>query len=156
MAEQAVARGWKLDLRLPLDQMLSLSGNWTFVDARYRTLTSLGEEGAGEPVQLDGLRVFNTAKYVGSGAIDFTPADQPWRLRLSGNWVGPYSPFDEPGETFGAYGLMHASAVIHVQKTEIDLGVRNILDRAYPEVIAGHIVSPGQPRSLFATLRVKF
>jgi outer membrane receptor protein involved in Fe transport len=139
-----------------MEEMFAFSGNWTFIDARYRTLTAVAEEGDGDPVKLDGLRVYNTAKYVGSSAVDFVPANQPWRVRLSGNWVGPYSPFDEPGEVVGAYGLMHASAVVHIEKTELDLGVRNVLDRKYPEVIAGHIVSPGQPRSVYATLRMKF
>jgi len=105
-------------------------------------------------VKLDGLRVYNTAKYVGSGAFDFAPGGKPWKLRLSGNWVGRYSPFDEPGETVGGYGLMHASGLVHFGKTEADIGVRNVFNRAYPELIAGHIVSPGQPRSLYATLRL--
>ena len=49
---------------------------------------------------------------------------------------------------------MHASGVIHFGKTEADIGVRNIFNRAYPELIAAHIVSPGQPRSVYATLRL--
>ena len=149
-------QGIELDWRIPFYRTFALSGNWTFVDARYRSLTSNSQEGNDGPVTLDGLRVYNTAKYVGSSAVDFAPSNQPWKVRLSGNWVGPYSPFDEPGETVGGYGLMHASAIVHIQKTELDLGVRNVLDRAYPEVIAGHIVSPGQPRSLYASLRVDF
>jgi hypothetical protein len=36
---------------------------------------------------------------------------------------------------------------------ELDVGVRNVLDRAYPELVAGHVVSPGQPRALFFTIR---
>jgi outer membrane receptor protein involved in Fe transport len=147
-------QGVELDLRMPIQRMFALSGNWTFVDARYRSITAVSEEGDANPVTLDGLRVYNTATYVGSGAVDFAPPERPWKLRLSGNWVGRYSPFDEPGETVGGYGLMHASGVIHFGKTEADIGVRNIFNRAYPELIAAHIVSPGQPRSVYATLRL--
>ena len=75
-------------------------------------------------------------------------------MRLSGNWVGPYSPFDEPGVVLGAYGLMHVGSIIRLtQQASVDLGVRNILDRAYPEVVAGHIVAPGEPRAAYVTLR---
>lgn len=147
-------QGIELDLRMPIQNMFAISGNWTFVDARYRSLTAVPEEGDGDPVKLDGLRVYNTAKYVGSGALDYVPPAQAWRLRLSGNWVGRYSPFDEPGETVGGYGLIHASGVVHFGKAEADVGVRNVFNRAYPELIAAHIVSPGQPRSVYATLRL--
>lgn len=33
-----------------------------------------------------------------------------WRISASGNWVGPYSPFDQPGRVLGAYGLAHQQA----------------------------------------------
>jgi outer membrane receptor for ferric coprogen and ferric-rhodotorulic acid len=48
---------------------------------------------------------------------------------------------------------MHLSATAVVGAIELDVGVRNVLDRAYPELVAGHIVSPGQPRAVFVTLR---
>jgi outer membrane receptor for ferric coprogen and ferric-rhodotorulic acid len=35
----------------------------------------------------------------------------------------------------------------------LDAGVRNIFDRAYPELVAGHIVAPGEPRSAYIGLR---
>jgi outer membrane receptor for ferric coprogen and ferric-rhodotorulic acid len=79
-----------------------------------------------------------------------------WNLRVAGNWVGPYSPFDEPGVVLGGYGLMHAGGRVRLSRSVVvDAGVRNILDRTYAEVVAGHIVSPGEPRSVYASLRYR-
>jgi outer membrane receptor protein involved in Fe transport len=103
---------------------------------------------------LDGLRVFNTARYVGDAALEVVPA-AAWRLRVTANFVGDYSPFDEPGVQLAPYGLLHLGGTWNVRGTEIDFGVRNLLDRAYPEVVAGHIVSPGQPRSVFVSARYR-
>jgi iron complex outermembrane recepter protein len=133
-----------------------VSGDWTFNDARYRDLLIQSEDGSGPPVNVSGLRVYNTAKYVGSAAVRFMPGGQPWSLRLAGNWVGPYSPFDEPGTVLGAYGLMHASMSTTVRGTDVDVGVRNLLDRAYPELVAGGLVSPGEPRAFFVRMQRSF
>jgi outer membrane receptor protein involved in Fe transport len=73
---------------------------------------------------------------------------------LSGNWVGPYAPFDEPGVLLGGYGLAHASAIVPVGRVEWDLGVRNLLNRRYPELVAGGRVAPGMPRAASVTARV--
>ena len=70
--------------------------------------------------------------------------------------MGPYSPFDEPGVVLGGYGLMHASVTTRVGAADLDVGVRNVLDRAYPELVAGGLVAPGQPRSVFASVRLPF
>jgi outer membrane receptor for ferric coprogen and ferric-rhodotorulic acid len=140
----------ELELRAPIATVGAINVDWTFLDARYRSLTV--EDDAG-PVNLDGLRVYNTATYVGAAAYTLAPIDAKWRFRVGGNWVGKYSPFDEPGVLLGGYGLMHLSVTALLDRMELDLGVRNVLDRAYPELVAGHIVSPGQPRALFFTIR---
>ena len=74
---------------------------------------------------------------------------------MSDNRVGPYSPFDEPGVVVGAYGLMRVAGVVLARVADIELGVRNVLDRGYPELVAGGLVSPGQPRSVYVTSRVR-
>jgi outer membrane receptor protein involved in Fe transport len=106
-------------------------------------------------VALNGLRVYNTSKYLGIAALDLTMPAAPWRIRLSGNWVGGYSPFDQPGVVLGGYGLAHLSATWTLRTLEADVGVRNLFDRAYPELVAGDVVSPGQPRTVFITLRAR-
>jgi outer membrane receptor for ferric coprogen and ferric-rhodotorulic acid len=56
----------------------------------------------------------------------------------------------------GGYGLLHASVSAHARRAEFEFGVRNLLGRRYPEVVAGHIVAPGQPRAITLTMRVGF
>src|SRR5439155_20940711 len=68
-------QGVEIGLRLPLGGTLSLDGDWTFSDARYRRLIT--EEGD----TLSGARVFNTAKYVGSVGLDLAPPAARWRPR---------------------------------------------------------------------------
>jgi iron complex outermembrane receptor protein len=149
-------QGLELDWHVPTaDRWVTFGGEWTFNDARYRSLAVAPEEG-GAPVVLNGLRVFNTSKYVGAADIDFSSPGGPWRVRLGGNWVGPYSPFDRPGDVLGAYGLAHAGSAWLFRSIEMDVDVRNIFDRAYPELVAGDVISPGQPRTLYVSLRSRF
>ena len=143
-------QGIELDWRARLTDRVSISGDWTLNDARYRSLTAApGDSGQAEV--LDGIRVFNTSKYVGAATVDVAPGAGSWRLRMGANFVGPYSPFDEPGVVLGGYGLMQLSASRSLGDITIQAGVRNVLDRAYPELVAGHIVAPGQPRSVFVS-----
>jgi outer membrane receptor protein involved in Fe transport len=147
-------QGLELEWRVPFaSQTAALSGEWTFNDARYRSSTIVTDDG--DAVVLNGLRVYNTSKYVGTSALDIAPIGQPWRIRVAGNWVGPYSPFDEPGTVLGAYGLAHVSGAWTFNRTEVEAGVRNVFDRAYPELVAGGVVSPGEPRTVFVSMRVK-
>lgn len=146
-------RGVELDLRSAVTQSLTLSGNWTFNDARY---TRLLVQSADDPTVVDtlsGLRVYNTARYIGVAAIDLAPPASAWSIRVGGNFVGPYSPFDEPGVVLPAYGVLHASGTTRIGRSSLGLGVTNLLDRAYPELVAGHVVSPGQPRAVYGSVR---
>lgn len=148
-------QGLEVEWRAPVaPRLLTISGDVTFNDARYRSLAAVPEDG-GAPDVLDGLRVYNTSKYVGIAALDLAPSTAPWRLRVAGNWVGPYSPFDEPGVVLGGYGLAHVSAAWTFRAVEADVGVRNVFDRSYPELVAGDVVSPGQPRTLYVSLRAR-
>lgn len=146
-------QGLELDFRLPITSRLSTSGAWTFNDARYRSISAAPEDG-GPPVVLNGLHVYNTARYVGAAALDMMIPQSSVRLRVTGNWVGPYSPFDAPGVVLGAYGLLHASGAVQAGRFHFELGLRNLLDRRYPELVAGDVYSPGQPRTVYFTTRV--
>ena len=90
------------------------------------------------------------------GPFDLAPTGAGWRVRVGGNWIGPYSPFDEPGVVVGGYGLMHLGLSTRVLGADVDFGVRNALNRAYPELIAGHLVAPGQPRAISLGVRRAF
>lgn len=150
-------QGVELEVHGPVDQFVTLSGDWTFNDARYTKQVEASADSSSAPIVLDGLRVYNTARYVGSATLDISPnrsAASPWTVQLSSNWVGPYSPFDEPGVVLGAYALAHASAHLRLTNTVgLDVGARNILDRAYPELVADHIVSPGEPRTVYVGMK---
>lgn len=138
-------QGVEFSLTLPLGDYARLTGSGTVTDATYLDQTTADGE------NLAGLRVANTAKYVGTAAIEFGRSTAAWSVRLSGNAVGGYTPFDEPEVELPAYGLLHLSGRLLVgERTMLRIGVRNLLDRSYPELRAGGFVSPGQPRSLYA------
>lgn len=140
-------KGLDVDIAVRVSGSVTVDASWTLTDARYRHLVT--EDGD----TLDGQRVFNTARYVGAGGIRFAPAGRRWFARVSGNVTGPYTPFDQPGTELPAFGLMHVSGGVMLGHASLEVGVRNVLDRVYAEVRAGDFVSPGQPRSIFATLR---
>jgi outer membrane receptor protein involved in Fe transport len=143
-------QGVELDLDARPSAWLLFSTDWTFTDARYRQLVT-------ETDTLNGARVFNTARYVGVASVEVSPPARRWHVRVSANAVGPYSPFDAPGVVLPAYALLHVSAGVAVARSaSIEVGVRNVLNRAYPELRAADFVTPGQPRSLDARLRWDF
>ncbi|HTK52510.1 MAG TPA: TonB-dependent receptor [Gemmatimonadaceae bacterium] len=146
-------RGVELSGEARISKPVTVSTDWTINDARYRSFTT--EDG---DVLRDEVRVFNTARYVGIAAIAVSqPGSGAWTVRLSTNVVGPYTPFDEePGFELPAYALLHLSGRVRFAKADLEVGVRNLLDRDYPELRAGGFVAPGQPRSIFASLRYVF
>ena len=57
----------------------------------------------------------------------------------------------------GGYGLLHLSGRVRLgTTTSLDLSIRNALNRRYPELVAGHVYSPGQPRTLNGGVTVAF
>ncbi|HUL68891.1 MAG TPA: TonB-dependent receptor [Gemmatimonadales bacterium] len=144
---QSRRQGVDLDLRIQPSPALGLTTAWTFTDAKYQQLIT--EDGD----TLSGARIFNTARYVGTAAIDITPPKTTVFLRLATNVVGPYTPFDLPGVELPAYALVHLTGGIRFGSLLLQAGVRNLFDQKYPELRAGDFVSPGQPISGFGTVR---
>jgi outer membrane receptor protein involved in Fe transport len=142
-------QGLDVGLEARMSHAVTLSGDWTLNDARYTSLVT--EDGD----TLNDARVFNTARYIGSAALEVAPPMAAWHVRLSGNVVGPYTAFDEPGAERPAYGLLHLSGGMLVGDAMVEVGVRNLLDRAYPELAAGGFISPGQPRTVFLTVQYR-
>jgi outer membrane receptor protein involved in Fe transport len=140
-------QGVELEFAGRVTPALSLTTDWTFNDARYRQTV------ASNSTPLNGLRVFNTAQYVGIVTLELAPARAHWQLRAGSDVVGPYSPFDMPGVVRPAYGLVQLSGSIERKQTLVELGVRNVFNTAYRELEAGGFVSPGQPRSVYGKLR---
>lgn len=148
-------QGVEVDWSVPLGESLATDGSWSFIDAIYTARVVPADDAASPPIVLTGLRVYNTAKHVGSSSLAWHWANGA-RVQVAGNWVGPYSPFDEPGVVLGAYGLLHVSAKARVRGMDVEMGVRNALGRRYPEVVAGHLVAPGEGRALFGGVKVSF
>jgi outer membrane receptor for ferric coprogen and ferric-rhodotorulic acid len=140
-------QGVELDVHAKLSPAWSVTGDWTFNDAKYLRLVT--EEGD----TLSGARVFNTARYAGSAALSWAPPFSVFNATLSTNAVGRYTPFDEPGVELDPYALVHLTAGVRFGTMLVQLGVRNLLDHRYPELRAGGFVVPGQPRSVFGTVR---
>ena len=143
-------QGVEVDLRARLTGALRLTTNVTFNDAKYRRLVT------GDGDTLSGARVFNTAKYLGSAALELTPTGAAWFAQVGTNFVGPYTPFDEPAVELRPYALLHLSGGYSVGRALLQVGIRNALDHAYPELRAGGFVVPGQPRTVYGTARYFF
>jgi outer membrane receptor protein involved in Fe transport len=143
-------QGVELEMDARPSPAVTVTGDWTFNDAHYTRLIT--EEGD----TLSGARVFNTARWIGAAAVQLAPPMRPWRLRLAGNFVGPYTPFDEPGVELASYGLLHGTAGYAWRGALLEVGVRNLLDRKYPELRAGGFVSPGQARTVIASVSYAF
>lgn len=145
-------RGVELSGEARVSVPITFTTDWTLNDAKYRRFET--EDG---DVIANRVRVFNTARYVGVAALSLSPMAGAWTVRLSTNVVGPYTPFDEAvGFELPTYALLHLSARVRLAKADVELGLRNVLDRSYPELRAGGFVAPGQPRSLFANVRYAF
>ena len=139
-------QGIEADLAAQITNEIRLTTDWTFNDARYRTLiTDDGDT-------LSGARVYNTAKYIGIAALDVIPHAN-WNVTLSTNVVGPYSPFDEPGVVLPSYAVFSLTVGVYTGSAYIQLGIKNLADKAYPELVAGGYVDPGQPRSVYGTVK---
>lgn len=149
-------QGVEVDWTLPVVWSITTHGAWSFNDAIYTSSARAGDNPA-SPTILSGLRVYNTSKYVGSADAEWATPDRAVTARVGGTFVGSYAPFDEPGVELGGYGLLHLSGSARVApRASVRVMIRNALDRRYPELIAGHIVSPGQPRAFGAGLDLTF
>ncbi|HLX12785.1 MAG TPA: TonB-dependent receptor [Bacteroidota bacterium] len=125
---------------------ISLTASWTYTDPRYRDL--IGGDGS----SLAGVQIFNTARNVGTVAVDIAPHGTWWHARFNGNYVGQYAPFDEPGVILPSYAVFSATAGTRFDKATIDLGVKNIFNKVYPELRAGGFIDPGMPTTAYVTL----
>ena len=80
-------QGLELDWSLPLSRPISTHGSWSLNDAIYTASAVEGEDGA-PPVNLTGLRVCNTARYVGAAELVWSGARYRCLARAGGTWLG--------------------------------------------------------------------
>ena len=123
-------KGIELGLGTNLGTAVTLTSDFTILDAKYRLLLVQGDSGTIDT--LSGQRVFNTSKYFGSASLAVAPPTAIWNVRVSTNVVGPYTPFDEPGVELGSYALVHLNGGVRVGSTLLTVGVRNLFNHAYP------------------------
>src|SRR4029077_11125625 len=143
-------QGVEADFTIEVSPVVRLTGDWTINSAKYQQLVTADGD------TLNGARVFNTAKYTGVTALEVAPDNAPWRIRLSSNVLGPYTPFDEPGVERPAYGLFHLSGGVRIGSADLQVGIRTLLNHNYRELEAGGFVTPGEPRSVFGSVRYTF
>jgi len=150
-------QGVEVEVAMRVTPALRLSGDWTFQDARYTTDTYTevdSVDGGSSVADLNGLRVFNTARYVGFATAEIAPPAARWTLRLTMNAMGPYSPFDEPGVVLPSWTLFSVTGVLRLgAAASLQVGVRNVFDLAYRELEAGGLITPGEPRAVYGALR---
>jgi outer membrane receptor protein involved in Fe transport len=139
-------RGVELDGRVGITPSVALFTHATFNDAHYLRLVS----DAGDT--LSGVPVFGVARATIEGG-----ADVQIRGVLGSLWAaytGAFTPIDEPDARTPPFTLLNARGTIPVtSEWSFVLGVRNILDRRYPEVWASGYVSPGGPRTVLVAIR---
>lgn len=140
-------QGVEAEANLALAPVARLNLSATINDAKYRDLVT--EDGD----TLSGARVFNTARFVGAASLDIGPVSGKWYARAATDVVGDYTPFDEPDVVLDPYALVHLSGGLQLGRTGLELGIRNLLDHKYPELRAGGFVVPGQPISLYGTVK---
>ncbi len=100
--------------------------------------------------------IFNTSRYVGAVRVDFDIPKQIWVAQLGANFQGAYTPFEEPGVVRPAFTLFNASGGFKLsERTQLLLGVRNILDVRYRELESGGQVTPGQGRTVYVSMRYR-
>ncbi len=100
--------------------------------------------------------IFNTSRYVGALRLDFDIPKQIWVAQIGANFQGAYTPFEEPGVLRPAFTLFNASGGIKLsERTQLLLGVRNLLDVRYRELESGGQVTPGQGRTVYASMRYR-
>ncbi|HXY30907.1 MAG TPA: TonB-dependent receptor [Gemmatimonadaceae bacterium] len=143
-------QGIDFEVHTPIGSMVTFSTNWTYVDAKYLNLIS--DDGD----TLSGTRVANTARWVGIAAVDVGPQGGSWTARISTNAVGPYTPFDVVGMEVPSYALLHLSGIWRIKRAQLELGIRNLLDKPYVELQASNSVSPGQPRTIYGDVKYVF
>lgn len=142
-------QGVEVSAMIRFTHQIRFTTDLTFNDARYENLiTESGDT-------LSGARVYNTAKYVGDAALDIV-LNAHWQFRLNSDIVGPYSPFDEPGVVLPSYMIFSMTVGTHIGSAFLQLGIKNLADKAYPELRAGGFVNPGQPRTLYGTVSYSF
>ncbi|MGE0158366.1 MAG: TonB-dependent receptor [Gemmatimonadales bacterium] len=110
--------------------------------------------GTGTGVESPKQDVPGIARYLAQVALE-TPLFGELSGRTEWRVTGPYVPIGEPEVETDPYSTLDASLSYPIREgMRVDLEVRNVLDRVYPETRSSGYVSPGTPRSIGIALQV--
>jgi iron complex outermembrane receptor protein len=100
--------------------------------------------------------IFNTSRYVGAVRVDFDIPKQIWVAQIGANFQGAYTPFEEPGIVRPGFTLFNVAGGFKLsERTQLLLGVRNLLDVRYREVESGGQMAPGEGRTVYVSMRYR-
>jgi outer membrane receptor protein involved in Fe transport len=129
---------------------LTASTDFTILHAVYTHFIDANDSN----IVFTGQPVFNTSKYFGAAYVNLALPSQIWEAHVGANFQGPYSPWDEFGVLRPGFVLFNvAGGVRFTPRAKLMVGVRNIFDTDYRELEAGGQITPGQTRTLYATLQ---
>jgi outer membrane receptor protein involved in Fe transport len=132
---------------------ITATTDFTILHAFYTHFIEAGDTGT---INFSGSPVFNTSKYTGSAFVNIALPSQIWEAHVGANFQGPYTPFEELGILRPGFVLFNIAGGVRVTpRTKLMIGVRNLFDTTYREVEAGGQATPGQPRSVYATVQYK-
>jgi outer membrane receptor protein involved in Fe transport len=112
------------------------------------------QPGTGTGVTSEKQDVPGIARYLAQAAIE-APLFGDLAGRVEWRVTGPYVPIGEPEAETDAYSTLDASLSYPIRDgMRVDVEVRNVLDRVYPEMRSSGYVSPGSPRSIGIALQL--
>ena len=159
-AGSSVRQGVEAMVDLDLSRGVTLSGRGTYTDAvlsgSYADAHDDHNQGSSGSPDISSPKqdVPGIARYMGQLSVE-GPIRERLEARLEWRVMGPYVPIGEPDVETDPYSTVDARVSYAVRSGLIvDLEVRNLLDRVYPELRSSGYVSPGTPRSLSLTMHL--
>jgi outer membrane receptor protein involved in Fe transport len=111
---------------------------------------------ADDGVDYSGMPIFNTSSYVAAAHVNFDLPGTIWMAQVGTNLQGAYTPFEEPGILRPGFALFTIAGGIKLSsKTQLLVGVRNLLDTRYRELESGGQATPGEGRAFYVTMRYR-
>lgn len=105
-------------------------------------------------VDYSGMPIFNTSRYVGAAHVDVEIPGERWMAQVGTNLQGAYTPFEEPGILRPGFALFSVAGGLKLSaKTQLLVGVRNLLDTRYRELESGGQATPGEGRAFYVNMR---
>jgi outer membrane receptor protein involved in Fe transport len=107
-------------------------------------------------VDYSGMPIFNTSRYVAAAHVDIDIPGEIWMAQVGTNLQGAYTPFEEPGILRPGFALFSVAGGLKLSsKTQLTVGVRNLLDVRYRELESGGQATPGEGRALYVNMRYR-